>query len=148
MKILFWLNTARNTLYCRITVCGLRAEISTGIRIQDPSLWDSVRQTMRGDKAANYKLTEMKLFFLREEILRTHFTVETMKQAWMKKQPQAAKPVPRLLDIIPDSDGGYKGLIKHLDDNPGLDMLNQESPGPHIRGDVLKLLDMGWDLMI
>jgi len=39
-------------------------------------------------------------------------------------------------------------FIKRGHDAVSCDLLPTESPGPHIQGDVLKILDDGWDLMI
>lgn len=39
-------------------------------------------------------------------------------------------------------------FIKRGHDAVSCDLLPTESPGPHIQGDVLEVLDAGWDLMI
>lgn len=39
-------------------------------------------------------------------------------------------------------------FIKYGHDAVSCDLLPSERPGPHIQGDVLSILDQGWDLMI
>ena len=47
----------------------------------------------------------------------------------------------------------FSGIVREAFRNRGhdaysCDLLDTEIPGPHIQGDVLEILDQGWDLMI
>lgn len=114
MTILFWLNPSRGTIYCRITVRGERAEISTGIKI-NPSRWDSARQLITGDSRVEIILTEMRLFFRRQELVLNFFSASTMKELWENRLKQIGKPSPKLIEVCPQGAGkGYDAMRHHL----------------------------------
>lgn len=114
MKLLFWLNRARSTIYCRITVRGVRVEISTGIKVQHASLWDSAQQRL-DDKLGDIKLLDMEMFFKRMELLTPFVTAEKLKEAWGKRNHENAKPTPFLLSAVKERAGkGQNALANYL----------------------------------
>jgi len=114
MKLLFWYNSARSTVYCRITVRGVRAEISTGIRIP-PDQWDSVRQMVKNDKHAEIRIAEMRVFFRRHELIWDFHSAQSIKRAWEERNHKFAKETPSLIEVCPKgASKPYFALRQHL----------------------------------
>jgi integrase len=125
MKILFWLNQS-NIIYCRITIGGKRAEISTGLKT------NSLSAGRTGDNIIDCRLAEIE-YKLRKiqmmlDINGTGYGSSDVKAIYEKGQVRL--PTPRLLDIMQRKDKIYLASITHLKDflnveNPKLSELDQ-----------------------
>ena len=111
MKILFWLN--KKHIYCRITVRGERAEISTGIKVIDDR-WDQPRQEFKKSTPDNITLGEMKLFFQRQALINEFYTARTMKQVWEDRHRKQIYDTPTLAEVWVNHDGIYKATLKQI----------------------------------